>query len=110
MDYLIRLLRLDLEGGVLSLSFPVCQPLLWMAPNHFHFRVVPWTTPGSVSLVRDFTHDKSVPYLFSSPQQQTEILIHLLKQLAPVDEIRGVLYLVDLMRIFSPRIWEELQF
>ena len=40
MDYLIRLLRLDLEGGVVALSFPVCQLSLWMAPNHFHFRVV----------------------------------------------------------------------
>ena len=37
MDYLIRLQRLDLEGRVVSLSFPVCQLLLWMAPNHFHF-------------------------------------------------------------------------
>ena len=40
------------------------------------------------SLVHGFTHDKSGPYLFSTPQagsqQQTEILIHLLKKLAPV--------------------------
>ena len=42
MDYLIRLQRLDLEGWVVSLSFPVCLLLLWMAPNHFHFRVVLW--------------------------------------------------------------------
>ena len=50
------------------------------------------TTPGSVSLVHGFTHDKSVPYLFSTPearsQQQTEFLIHFLKKLAPVTEIR----------------------
>jgi len=56
----------------------------------------------------------SVPYLFSTPharsQQQTEILIHLLKKLDPVNDIRGVLYLVDPMWIFSPRIWKELQF
>ena len=46
-----------------------------------------------------FTHDKSVSYLFSTPQarsqQQTEILIHLLKKLAPINDIRGVSYLVD---------------
>ena len=112
MDYLIRLQRLDLEGWVVSLSFPVCQLLLSMASNHFHFRVVrivSSTTPGSASLVHGFTHDKSVPFLFSTPQarsqQQTEILIHLLKKLAPVNDISGVLYLVDPMWIFSPRIW-----
>ena len=42
LDYLIRLQRLDLEGWFVSLSFPVCQLLLWMAANHFHFRVVLW--------------------------------------------------------------------
>ena len=71
-------------------------------------------TPGSVSLVHGFTNDKSVPFLFSTPlartQQQTEILIHLLKKLALVNGISGVLYLIDPMWIFSPRIWEELQF
>ena len=40
----------------------VCQPLLSIAPNHFHFWVV-LSTPGSVSLVHGFTHDKSVPFL-----------------------------------------------
>jgi len=99
----------------MSLSFPVCQLLLWMAPNHFHFRVVLWfglflRLHQALSLVDGFTHDKSVPFLFSTPQarsqQQTEIVIHLLKKLAPVNDIRGVLYLVDPMRIFSPRIWE----
>ena len=39
------------------------------------------------------------PYLFltlqARTQQQTEILIHLLKKLAPVNDISGVLYLVD---------------
>ena len=68
----------------------------------------------SVSLVHGVTHDKSVCYLFSTPQsryqQQTEILIHLLKRLAPVNGIRGVLQLVDPVWIFSPRIWKELQF
>ena len=62
-------------------------------------------------IVRGFTHDKSVliKSLFSTPQarsqQQTEILIQLLKKLAPVNDIGGVLYLVDLMWIFYPRIW-----
>ena len=40
LDYLIRLQRLDLESWVVSLSFSVCQLMLWVAPNHFHFRVV----------------------------------------------------------------------
>ena len=61
-----------------------------------------------------FTHAKSVPHLFSTPQtrsqQQTGIFAHLLKKLAPVNEISGVLSLVDPMWIFSPLIWEELQF
>ena len=52
-----------------------------------------------MSLVHGFTHDKSVPYLFSTAQarsqQQTEILIHLFKKLAPVYDISGVLCLVD---------------
>ena len=114
LDYLIRLQRLDLEDWFVSLSFPVCQLLLWMTPNHFHFRVVLSTTPGSVSLVNDLTHDKSVPYLFATPQsrsqQQSEILIHLMKKLAPVNNISVVLYLVDPMWIFCPRKWKELQF
>ena len=42
MEYLICLQRLDLQGWVLSLSFPVCPLLLWMGPNHFRFWVVPW--------------------------------------------------------------------
>ena len=62
-------------------------------------RIVSSTTPGSVLLAHGFTHDNSVPILFSTPQarsqQQTEILIQLLKKLAPADDIRGVLYLVD---------------
>ena len=77
-------------------------------------RTVSSDTPGSVSLVHGFAHDKSVPYLFSTPQarsqQQTEIRIHLLKKLAPVNDINGVLNLVNPMWIFSPRIWKEPQF
>ena len=69
---------------------------------------------GSVSLVHGFTHDKSVRNLFSTPQarsqQQIGILILLLKKLAPVNDTSGVLYLVDLKWIFSPRMWKELQF
>ena len=49
------------------------------------------------------------PSCIRQSQQQTEILLHLLKKLAPVNDISCVLYLVDPMRIFSPRIW-ELQF
>ena len=100
---------------MLSLSFPVCQVLLWMIPcKSFSVpgcclaRIVCSTTSDSASLVHRFTHDKSVPYLFLTPQtrsqQQTENLIHLLKKLAPVNYISGVFYLVDPMRIFSPRI------
>ena len=76
----------------------------------FLIRIVSSTTSGSVKLVHGFTHDKSAPYLFSTSQQQTEIVIHLLKKLAPVNDISGVLYLVDPMWIFPPRIWEEFQF
>ena len=54
--------------------------------------------------MRGFTHDKSVPFLFSTQQarsqQQTEIHIHLLKKHAPVNDISGVLYLVDLFGYF----------
>ena len=42
MDYLIRLQRLDQEGWVVSLSFPVWKLLLSMVPNHFHFRLALW--------------------------------------------------------------------
>ena len=53
-------------------------------------------------------------YLFSTPQarsqQQTEILMHLLKKLAPVNDFSGVLYLVDPIWIVSSRIWAEPQF
>ena len=90
------LLAIVVDGSK-SFSFPHC----------FLIRIVSWTTPGSVSLVHGFTHDKStsVPYLFSTPQarcqQKTEILIHLLKNLAPVNDINGVLYLVLYVDIFS---------
>ena len=73
-------------------------------------RTVSSDTPGSVSLVHSFAHDKSVPYLFSTPQarsqQQTEIRIHLLKKLAPVNDINGVLNLVNPCLLYtspSPR-------
>ena len=98
MDYLIRLPRLDLSGGLScffvvsslaaivvdgskSFSFPGCSLI----------RIVSSTTPGYVSLVHGFNHNKSVPYLFSTPQarsqQQTEILIHFLKKLGPLKDI-----------------------
>ena len=41
-------------------------------------------------------------------QQQTELLIHLLKKLAPINDISGVLYSVDPMCIFSSRIWKNI--
>ena len=110
MDYLIRLQRgiscvflvsslsAIVVDGSESFSFPGCSLV----------RIVSSTTPGSMSLVHGFTHDKSVPYVFSTPQtrfqQQTEILIHLLKKIAPANHIRGVLYLVDPMWIFTPRM------
>ena len=106
-NYLIRLQRLDLEGWVVSSSFPVSQLLLWIALNHFHFRDVLWLRLCVTRV--GFTHDKSVPFLFSTPQarsqQQIETLIHLLKKLALVNDIRGMLYLLDPVGIFSPRIW-----
>ena len=100
----------------MSLSFPVSFPAIvvdgsksFLFPGCSFVRIVSSTTPGSVSLVHGFTHDKSVPYLFSAPrersQQQSELFIHLLKKLAPVNDISGVLYLVDPIWIFSPRIW-----
>ena len=41
-------------------------------------------------------------------QQQTELLIHLLKKRAPINDISGVLYSVDPMCIFSSRIWTNI--
>jgi len=90
------------RGWLRSFSFAGCSLV----------GIVSSTTPGSVSLVHGFTHDNCVPYLFSTPQarseQQTEILIHLMKKLATVNDMRGVLYLVHRMWIFSPQIWREL--
>ena len=89
--------------GSKSFSFPGCSLI----------RIVSSTTPGYVSLVHGFTHNKRVPCLFSTPQprsqQQTEILIYFLMKLGPVKDISSVFYLVDPMWIFSPRIWKELQ-
>ena len=72
-------------NGSESFSFPSCSLT----------RTVFSTTPGSVSQVLGFTHDKSFPYLFSTPQsrsqRKTEIFIHLLKKLTPVDDISEVL-------------------
>jgi len=47
-----------------------------------------------------FTHDKSVPFLFSTPQVRSQQVRSL-----PVNDISGMLYLVDPMWV-----WEELQF
>ena len=78
--------NLSIVDGTKSFSFPGCTLV----------RIVSSSAPGSVSLVHGFIHDKSVPYLFSN-----KILIHWLKKLAPVNDISGVLYLVDPMWIFS---------
>ena len=102
----------------MSLSFPVCQLFVEDGSKSFSLpgcsSIVSSIAPGSASLLHGFTYDKSVPYLFSTPQarsqQQTEIVIHLLKKLALVNDISGIVYLVDPMWIFSSRIWEELQF
>ena len=87
---------------------------MYSIPGCSLIRIFSSTTPGSVSLVYGFTHDQSVPYSFSIPQarsqQRTKILIQLLKQLAQVNDISGVLYLVDPMWMFSPRIWGDFQF
>ena len=84
--FVVSSLPVTVVEGSKSFSFPGC----------YLVRIVSSTTPGSVSLVHGFTHNKSVPYLFSTPQarsqQQTEILIQLLRKLAPVNDIRGVLY------------------
>ena len=106
MYYLIGLQRLT--GGlscvlvVSSLAASVVDgSKSFSFPGSSFVRLVSSATPGSVLLVHDFTHDKSVPYLFSTPQarsqQQFQIVIHLLKKLAPVNDISGVLYLVDPM-------------
>ena len=96
----------------MSLSFPVCQLFVEDGSKSFSFlgcsliRIVSSIAPGSASLLHGFTHDKSVPYLFSTPQarsqQQTEIVIHLLKKLAAVNDISGIVYFVDPRWIFSP--------
>ena len=71
--------------------------------------IVSSTTPGSVSLAHGFTHDKSVPYLFSTPQarsqQQTEIVIHLLEKVAPVkSHQRLVVFSRPYVDIFSTNV------
>ena len=54
----------------MSLSFPVSLPVIVVhSSKSFSFlgcsliRIVSPTTPGSVSLVHGFIHDKSVPFL-----------------------------------------------
>ena len=119
MDYLMHLKRLDLKGWVVSCRFQFASYCCrWFESFSFPgcslIRIVSSTTPCSESLVHGFTNDQSVPYLFSTPQarsqEETKILIHLLKKLATENDISGVLYLGDPMWIFSPRIWKELQF
>ena len=84
--FIVSSLPAIVVDGSKSLSFP----------DRSLVRIVSSTTPDSASLVHGSTHDKSVPYLFSTPQtrcqQQTEILIYLLKKLAPVNDIWYFLY------------------
>ena len=82
--FVVYSLPATVVDGSKSFSFPSCSLV----------RIVSSTTPGSVSQVHGFTQDKSVPYLFSTPQarsqEQTEILIQLLKILAPVNDITDI--------------------
>ena len=82
-----------------SFSFPGCSLI----------RIVSSTTPGSVSLVHGFTHDKRNSLLVFDTSRKiltaSEILIHLLKKRAAANNISDVLHLVNPMWIFSPRIW-----
>ena len=74
--FVLSSLKATIVDGSKSFSFPGCSLI----------RIGSSTTPGSVSLVHGFTHDKSIPYLFSThqarSQQLSEILIHLLKKRA----------------------------
>ena len=75
----------------MSLSFPVCQPIVVDGSKSFSFpvcslvRIVSSITPGSV-----------FPTCFRHLKQDFNSKLNL-KKLAPVNDIRGVLYLVDPM-------------
>ena len=72
--FVLSSLPVTVVDGSKSFSYPCCS------------LIVSSTTPGAVSLVHGFTHDKSILYLFSTrqarSQQLSEILIHLLKKRA----------------------------
>ena len=105
VDEVENLLRISFAENFSSNCFPVVSSLpvivvdgskSFSFPGFSLIRIVSSTTSGFVSLVRGFTHDKSAPFLFSTPQarshqQQTEILIHLLKILTQVNDISGVM-------------------
>ena len=84
--FVVSSLPVTLVDDSKSFSFPGCSLI----------RIVSSTTPGSVSLVHGFTHDKIIPYLFSTrqarSQQLSEILIHLLKKRATANNISDVLH------------------
>ena len=77
MDYLIFL---QTWSGGLScvLSFPVLPAIVVDRSKTFSFpgcslvRIASSTTLDSLSLVHGFTHDKSAPYLFSTPQKRSQ--------------------------------------
>ena len=90
MDYLIRLQRL---GGLSCVfvvsSFPVIAvdgSKSFSFPVRSLIRTVSSTTPGSVSLVHDFTHDKMFPSCFRHLKQDLTSKLKNCYQL--VDETR----------------------
>ena len=76
MDYLIRLQRLDLDSLSCAVSIVVNDSKSLYFASCSLIRIASSTIPGSLSLVYGFTHDESVPYLFSTlqatSQQQTQ--------------------------------------
>ena len=58
--FVVSSLSTIVVDGSKSFSFPGCSLV----------RIVSSTTPGSMSLVHGFTHDKNVPYLFSTHFKQ----------------------------------------
>ena len=59
------------EAVLIYLAIVVDSSKSFSFPGRSLIRIVSSTTPGSVSLVHGFTHVKSVPYLFSTPQARS---------------------------------------
>ena len=60
--FVVSSLSTIVVDGSKSFSFRGCSLI----------QIVTSSTPGSVSLVHGFTHDKSVPYLFSTSQARSQ--------------------------------------